>query len=655
MGKRVKGSDKAPIVLKSAYRRRGSTNGAVTDGLWWQHADPSEALWATSKIIDRQQEGRRFLSKIYIAMYENRLPFTLGPQAPSPRPSVGFTVFGGLRVTLNVVKSVIDTVESLIAKNKAEIRIVTSGGTWKQWKKSRQATKLLSGLFHQADIYNEAQKVFRDGCKTPMGWMRIWPDKRSGKIRCARVLPEEISWNEAEGTSPPSLYRTYQVARESLRALYPKHTDAIDTAPAAAVKAVKSQRARLGLLQYADLVDVVEAWHLPPGVDDDGKPVGGRWVKAIQGTTLEEEPWKYEFFPLVPFSWDDSHDGYGGIPMAETASGYQVALNRKLRTIIRGQELACVPRVWREATSAESPDEQNTNEPGMIGSYTGSPPVAVPGQAFGPEVYNFLDWLYRKCFEELGVSQMQAQGTKPAGIESGEAITAYNDITTTRHVVKGQRFERFFEKCARVMLAMARDLYAEGHKVRVLAPGTKFLEEIDWKEFDMEEDEYALQSFAVSFLPQHPVGRLDSVLKLLKGGLLPQEYALSLLGFPDLEKITTLETAQLELAMMMCERALYDGEYVVPEPFQDLDLLKRAAQKYYLEAKMLKDVPEKNMELLRRLMADSAARLAKMQPAPAPAAAPLPGAAGPGGQPVMPMGAEQLQLPSPAVPSTVPA
>ncbi len=73
-------------------------------------------------------------------------------------------------------------------------------------------------------------------------------------------------------------------------------------------------------------------------------------------------------------------------------------------------------------------------------------------------------------------------------------------------------------------------------------------------------------------------------------------------------KRSTLATADREVAEMQVNRALYNGEYFAPEPYQTETgptLLKTLAYHAYMVASTVDGVPSRNMDLLRRLMAEA--------------------------------------------------
>ncbi len=75
---------------------------------------------------------------------------------------------------------------------------------------------------------------------------------------------------------------------------------------------------------------------------------------------------------------------------------------------------------------------QLNNDLAAIVKFSGTPPTYVPPQIIAPEVYQHLWALYAKAFEISGISQLNATGLKPSGLNSGAAQRAYQDVQSER-------------------------------------------------------------------------------------------------------------------------------------------------------------------------------------------------------------------------------
>ncbi|HET7378715.1 MAG TPA: hypothetical protein VFJ24_01615 [Gaiellales bacterium] len=603
---------------------------AAQQDRWWEADDPGHAMASAAKRIYELQSFRYFQTAIHQRLYENQPTPRFGALSrPSPPPLTS-SVFGN-RVTLNVIKSCIDSVAAKIAKNKPRIEFVTSGGNWAQQERAKQLSKWVDGIFYETKFHRHAQRAFIDGAVEGTGAIKIWTEDNT--IRCARVLPSELFVNEVEGIygAPRSLYQRTFMSRTVLLRMFKNDAEAmrgIESAAAGQPGVPGNPLFMFAPLAQGDMLEVIEAWHLPskPGAGD-----GRRLWTLGDGTLLVDDTWEKDYFPFAWFRWWDRLFGFWGRGLADELAGIQNEINQILRTIQRSQALMCVPRVFVEDGSQVVQDHI-TNEIGGIVRYRGNPPAFNTAPGASAELYQHLAMLYAKAFEIAGVSAMNATGTKPAGLNSGVSLREYNDIASERFVITGQRYEDLAMDAALIMIDYARDLYGGRTKrdVKVRAPDGKFVSEVPWSKVNLREDEYVMRPFPVSALPTHPAGRLEKVMELLQGGILDKQYALKLLDFPDLESVVSLETASVDAVNRQVTSALMDSEYIPPEPFQDLNLAKVIAQKSVIMAEN-DGYPESRLELLRRYIDDCDYLLKQAAPPPPPAAPP--GAPAPGGPP----------------------
>lgn len=527
------------------------------------------------------------------------------------------------RLTWNVVQSCVDTVQAKIAKNKPKPTFLTSGGSWSQRKKSKLLDKWCQGQFYATNLYEKTAEQFRDCAVFGTGILYVFIE--NGKICVERVFPEEIVIDEMEAVfgAPQSLYRRRAVHRDKLLAAFPEKKQLIKNAlPASMPNATKEDR--------ADLVAVVEGWHLKSGKDAKD----GRHVLALDNVTLVDDEYEEDYFPFPTIRWTKPLRGWFGQGLAEQLMGIQYEINKILRQIQQSIPWA-VPKCFVESGSKVNKGALNDELGGII-DYTGTPPQIMGMSVISPELFNQLDRLERSAYNITGISQLSAQSKKPAGLESGVALREMNDIESERFIMAGKAYEELHLEIARQMLRLGRKLYEDDKKYSVSAPDRHRTIQIKWKDIALDEDDYVMKIYPTSSLPQTPPGRLQMVEDLSNLGLIPRDAMLGLLDFPDLEAFNQLQEADHEFCDMQMESIVEEGVFIAPEPFQDLNYALKTAQQTYLLVATMSDVSPDNKDLLRRYMAQVSDRLAAMAPPPMPGAmpgmgAPPPGAAAPGG------------------------
>lgn len=675
--------EKNPKTGRTIVRRSRKENvgSAVNDGRWWALSSEKargQAAWETVQLLNSAHAGRHMDDALMYGLYANRPPYWAGVRR-DPLLNAAIEV-GGRRVPLNLVKSVIDTAAAHIAKNDAELKAHTDGGSWHAQRKGRYITKYNSGSFYLNQFRRHQKRSFIDGCLTRgRGGVKFWADHNRGQVLCARRHPRGFLWNELEGDNPLNFYEWSTVARETLLRRFPDKREIIENCKQSVNPVNPAYRRVTTLHSHADMIDVGECWHKGVRQEEDS----GAAMLVCDAGVIHDGPWPFDQFPFAFYSWDDEEEGWGGRPLADILAGFQTEINRFIRIYRKGLErAAAMSGVWVERTSEALKELQGENNNGEVWTprtYVGKEPFVVVPPAFGPDFFQFIVWEYDKAFAEAGFNMMQAQGVKPEGVEAAIAMREMESISNTRQITHGQRYEWQTEDAGNIQMFLSKQMFTAGKKlkvamggkgidtvkeIKVRAPGTKFLEQVDFADIaDVEEDAYILRQSVTSALPSHFVGKLQSVVDMVRGGVLPKKkveegMGLRLLQMPDLEKETDVETSARELTSMQVDEALYEGRYIPPQPYQNPDLLIETAQNTILFACTLKNVPRKNMEYLERLISEAAAMKKRSQqllgPTPAspagPAAEALAPAQVPGLLPPTPGPAQLVVQESPAVP-----
>lgn len=600
---------------------------------WWSKEDVEQergqALVDTARAIEMSpgELMRSDLNLLYGSMYEGRQLTSLyqygGPAAYS---SSGV---GAPEVTWNLIRSVIQTVASQVSRSRPRARFITTDGNSKQKRRAKKLTAYCDGLFRETELYDQTQLAFLDAAVFDIGAIEVYVD--NGRIRVARVRACEllIDANEGIDGAPRSLYRRRFIDRDVARRKYGK-TDAQRKAIEAAPSADP-----VGDGTSTNLIEIYEGWRLAT----EPKAKDGRHIVAVEGEggTLVDEEWRRDYFPVILFRLDPALSGPYGRSAAEVLLPIQMAINTALDKIERAQHLAAVPRVGIPRGSKITVDKINNKIGSVIYFSGGTPPIWWSPTALSPEVYAQLERHYSRGFELYGVSRQLAGGQTAAG-DAAIKVREDLDVQTARFATVAQRWEQLHMRCARVMIDFAREIYEDNKEMRVQAPGTALLESIDWQDVDLEEDQYVIQVYPTSLLPQTPQGRIDRVNELVTRGIWSSKRAEAALDDLDPDSHTNRERAPEKDIERVCEAILLDGKYEGPEPFMDLGACTRIAAQYVAEGRNDK-APAKHLDLLYRWMDDvqilkdllaakARAAAAPVAPSPgAPGAAPLPLAA----------------------------
>lgn len=606
-------------------------NSGTVNTSWWSSADDSGLatnLCGTLKAIDDSQWFRRRMNLRHAQMYANvdmrGLNFALYHQMALRAPKAS--------LTWNVCRACTDTAAAKIAKNKPRALFLTQRGQWDQKQRGKKLTQYVDGQFYNTKAYEHGRTAFTDGAVFGTGAVKVFIHPLTKKITLERAFIDEIVVDDVEGMygKPRNIYQRKYYQRQELLAMFPKEEQRIVIERAQ----VDSRYALSGTSSTTphDMLLVVEGWHLRSGPEE---PDGVHAI-ALSDGLLFKEKYSRDRFPFSFYRWSPPLLGFYGTGICEELTGQQIEINKYLRDISESAGLFARPRIYHKVGSRIT--KTTTNQIASEYEYATEPPTFLTPQAMAPDAYKHLDRLYNRAFEITGISQMAATSTKPAGLDSGEALREYSNIETERFVLCGQRYEEFFMEVADQVIELTRELGDKAPKVQVI--GGKWMELLDWSSVNLEKEAYVMKAYPASLLPTTPAGRMSTVQDMTNAGWIDKEQAMAMLDFPDVEKFTSLATAAIEDAEMTVDYILEKGEYLPPDPVMNLPVTLKIAQSAYLRAKV-DQCDESRLELLRRFIEQVLSMIKASQPQPAPM--PVAGPAAPAALPA-PLAGPQLPM-----------
>lgn len=495
------------------------------------------------------------------------------------------------RLTYNLVQSCIDTLTSRISQNKPKPMFLTQQGDSKLQRKAKKLDAFCYGLYYENNYYEMAPKIFRDACVFGEGILHSYND--NGRVKHERVLPYELLTDYLESHYGPestkSLFRIKNIDRTQAMEAWPDHAEEISKLTNTSVYLNAAQKS------VSDTITIIEAWRLPVGE----KP--GRHVIVTDSSILYDEDYEQDFFPFAVIRYSPRLYGFYAQGMAEQLVPLQVEVNRTLISIQRSLYLGGTHKIFVKAGSKVIKSHFD-NMIGTIMEYAGdTPPQYVVPQLVQPEIYAHLENMIQKGYQQPGVSQLSSSGVKPMGLDSGKAIRSYEQFQDQRFQTVSNSYDQFAVQVSRNDVAVAKHIYEHIGSLKVKVPGKRFIEEIDWKDVDMENDEFHLQIYPVSKLPQDPEGRLASIQEMMQSGLLTPESGRRLLDYPDLDAEESLWTSATDYLNKILDEMADDGKFTAPEGYDNLQKARELALQRYNEGK-LNNLSEDRLDLFRQFL-----------------------------------------------------
>ena len=293
-------------------------------------------------------------------------------------------------------------------------------------------------MFYQTKIHSIGPEIVRDGALYGNGYLKVFEENK--KVKIERVFPMEITVDLAESMhgKPRQLFQTKVLTRDKLRELFPSKKAEINKAEAYKERTPATPQDYLS----DDLIQVYEAWRLPSfeGSDD------GVHVIAIRNAVLIFEDYERTYFPFAQYRFQPKSLGFYGQSIASQLMLNQIMLNRLIRIVDKSLLAFANPKVYIPNGSDVNSDHFTRGIGVVIRG--NAPPQLLTQDPLPPQIFSWIENIYRKSFETIGISQQTAAAQKQPGLTSGAAINAVDDIQSDRLSGPSIRLRRFFRRCS---------------------------------------------------------------------------------------------------------------------------------------------------------------------------------------------------------------
>lgn len=540
---------------------------------WWEAKDDrllANELLSTAAYLKEGQSYRYRQTAIYARLYGNMSLFSfIGSNMAKMDMQTGLPMD---RPTFNLIQACVDTLVSRISQARPSPVFLTDNSDYKERRLAKQLNNFIQGEYYQTKAYDKATLALRDALVTGTGCVKVY-ETQDKKVGLDRILLTEllVDQNDAMYGEPRQIYQLKLVDRSVLMDIAPKYKEIIKNAETA-----YPDNSADSSKTVSDQVMVVEGWHLRSGKDaKDGRHT----IACTSGIILDEEYTK-DSFPFVFLHYSPRLLGFWSQGISEQLMGTQLEINSLLFTMSRAIKLVGVPRVFVEEGSKVTSASFN-NDVGAIIKYRGIKPIYEVAPCVPQELYAQLDRLIERGFQQSGVSALQATSQKPAGLNSGEAIRSYDDISTDRFAALSRRYDNFFVDLAYQVVDLAKDIAEREGEYQTVYPNKDGTKEIDLPEMSLLQDPFVIQVFNQSSLPKDPSGRMQKITEMIQAGMITIKEGRRLLDYPDLDQVEKLANASEERIYQILDKIVEDGEYTPPDPFMDLKLASDLVVQYY--------------------------------------------------------------------------
>lgn len=511
----------------------------------------------------------------------------------------GYTGQDGHRrgqTTENVIASNVDTVTAAIAPTKIRPRFLTDDGDWATKRKAAHLSWYAEGLAKYLDTHKLKMHAVKWSALKGTAFAHVWPNKYLGKVCAEPLLADDVVVDDTKcrnGRQPREIHLWKFPDKEELAAEFPQHRARIMAAELSSTGSSWRNRPE------HDNGTVAELWtyRLPVGKKGSKGYAAGRFCRSIEGLELIDVSYEQDFFPVARMVWTD-REGYFGIGGAERIAGHQRRMNKMHWQIDRSLDQWAMPTTYVHHGDAALA-VKTRNEFGTIGVYKVKEPKTVIPPAVSGETYARLERIKDGSFEEFGTSRMAATSRKPAGLDSGRALMEYRDQTTQRFSTQEDAAECFELECIwlGIMACKALAAWEDCDPPVIVKKLSKGRRRLKWSDVDPLETKLQLE--AAASLSRTPAGRTQSILEYAQAGILTTDEVRKMLDphdSLDIKGMISAYSAALKYVELQVQEML-DGEVIMPNPRQNLDIGLRYVQAAALEAEA-DEAPDDVIEVL---------------------------------------------------------
>ncbi len=620
---------------------------------WWTKYDDDEEMAnamhrAKDAVDDDTADLQREIVKAMLA-YDpaaRSVPVHLVRDRKGPKPRE------------NLVAGVIDSWIAQVAHEKPRTMFMTTGGSATEQKRTRDITHYCDAKNDEANTLAIRRKCLRDAGLHGLGHYRWVVDHTGKRIWCERTHPLNLLLDEPAGTDarPVCMYIKHSFDKRTLMAMWPDHAEVIS------VLQHPNMTGSVIADPNADVVEVVEAWHLPSlpanaykDRDEYEAKTDGVHTFGVRGATFFKEKYLERDFPGVFMTAIPSDSGLRGPSLYSRLKSLQNESDKLQAWYSNAMNIMSSPR-WAMKVGDFAGAQMVNNIGALIKTKSGNPPTPLTARAMNPEVNERLAELRRIAFAVAGISEHFAGAMKTPNVNSGRQELITMDNRSRRLVEHVDMYERASVEGDYDLIKRTRELDAwmranDKGSLAILYKRKGVPHEVPWHKLNVDDERLMVQAFPTSMAMRDPGTKLKMLGEWLKTGIITNDQYARLMDFPEIESEQRLMTAPRDWLEEAWDAALTGEEFMAPDAALDPKLVMQLTPRAILRA-MLDGHTEAEVNRLRSWFKQ--AEVALKPPLPEPPMDPMAGGLPPDGMPPEGMGPPPGAMPPPGGPPMPP-
>jgi hypothetical protein len=428
--------------------------------------------------------------------------------------------------SINVIKSVVDTLVSKIATSKVRPFINTLNGSYKEMQTALQAQQFFDIFYEEQNVHMTVSKAFEDACIFDTGV--IYVDRDNHCIK--KCLPWQVYVRPAE------------LAYNKLTRIYYKQADyPVTLLPEDITKKFKKRVDYVDYGIYYDIFNKVKA-HI------------------IAGHVVKTEPWNYDVLPFIFLYYNKPNIGTTSLSVVDILYTLQNEIDMLVAKISAAAELTPGNTILLPEGGSVKATQLN-NGVGNVLTYrptpnmTGSPVTVATPEFIDGQYQYLLDNLIQRAYELVGISQLSAMSQKPTGLDSGIALS-------TMESIESDRFETQLKQVINAYVDIARTC-VELFDGDILPDNNRRLS-INWNDIRKANDSLKIQFSAADALSKDPSVKLQQLQALAQSGIIPQSRIASLMELPDIQSGFSLANNAVNAVYAVINDCIENNNFELP-------------------------------------------------------------------------------------------
>lgn len=434
---------------------------------------------------------------------------------------------------LNIIKSAIDAVVSKIATAHCRPFVNTVNGSFKTIQICKQLQVFFDYFFEEKKIPSKVVEALRDSCIFDSGYVYI--DEDSGDVK----------------NLPPWNVYTRQVEKNDFKSVYIEF-------PNCSTDSLKESDYELLTKEEKDELYITIGYFYDSKTKTKAILVN-RNIREIKETD-------FDVVPVIAIRYTAPVVGTNTLSISDVLRGIQIEVDELMKRISDASVLNPALTFFIPNASNIKVGQLN-NRVGNIVQYNApvnDRPVEVATPDFISNQYvALLDNLIEKAYNMVGISQLSAQGKKPAGLDSGVALATQADIESDRFQVLLDQYIQMFVDIAKLSVRIFS-------KNKDIIKPSRYSLRVTWGEVEKEFYKMRIQFSCADSLSKDPSEKLKQLQTLAQAGIIPSTQIASLLELPDINRGYSAANNGFNATMTLIDACIYEDKYDIPDyiPFQ---------------------------------------------------------------------------------------